>query len=574
MIALDGIMAIRLIDTTTLKLRVFTGEFPEYGILSHTWTMDEEVDFQEMTGISKDHNHPAATKPGYRKIQAICSKAKSHGLQFTWVDTCCIDKTSSAELSEAINSMFKWYQKAVTCYVYLEDLPAKSDLVTSFQHCRWFTRGWCLQELLAPKDLRFYNQLWKFVGAKSRLKKDISKFTGIGEDVLGGTCPLRNIPVARRMSWASGRKTTRVEDVAYCLLGIFDINMPMLYGEGDKAFLRLQEEIMRRSNDLSIFWQSEEASLGSDADMDEMDEHVEYQNLLARSPADFGFCNDVCFKNEKTTSHLAFELTNSGVHFKGVELLVRPAYERPFEQLELTGIYIMPLGCRHSDEYRTECRIYLRKVGPGVFVRVFSRTAYLYVGGGMYPLNEEVYIIPVVSRELRNQLDMSHAYAIHFDSENTRDLTDALQGQVPRDQWDAPDLQFLTFGESSFEGYVKVFPHLAGGQAGRKEAISENFYVACGLEASSPPRVWVRLFAETNWLRHEKSMGKMVSLKYLDMTRTDIIAANFEQDELRIGDESTHVKVLKHAASPPRFTIRITFPRSRPMADDGGSDSS
>lgn len=189
---------------------------------------------------------------------------------------CCIDKTSTAELSEAINSMYRWYQKAQVCYVYLADVDFFDPVIeqwkdhgwaskhimapkkSSFVNSRWFTRGWTLQELLAPFDVRFYSRTFTPLGSKHELCLLLSYITGISKPALeprlplSGTNPL-GFSVATRMSWAAKRQTTRVEDIAYCLLGLFDINMPLIYGEGEKAFRRLQEEIMKSSDDQSLF---------------------------------------------------------------------------------------------------------------------------------------------------------------------------------------------------------------------------------------------------------------------------------------------------------------------------------
>jgi len=169
-----------------------------------------------------------------------------------WIDTCCIDKTSSAELSEAINSMYRWYQRSQVCYAYLVDVPdATADHSrpdSLFQQSKWFTRGWTLQELLAPTFVEFYDQNWIEIGTKSSMRTLVQKITNISILVnIDEAC------VAEKLSWASTRVTTRIEDLAYCLMGLFDINMPLLYGEGHNAFLRLQLEIWNRTNDESIF---------------------------------------------------------------------------------------------------------------------------------------------------------------------------------------------------------------------------------------------------------------------------------------------------------------------------------
>jgi hypothetical protein len=244
-----------LINTSSLELQHVVDSTQEtYIVLSHTWG-DGEVTFQEL-------DQPASrSKAGFAKIENTCNLARKQGFEWAWVDTCCIDKTSSAELSEAINSMFAWYRDSRVCFVYLADLEPilagtndsdrASLLVKHLPQCRWFTRGWTLQELIASRNVEFYDQKWNFVGRKSELEGLLSRITNIDTSVLRDSSRLRAVPVARRMSWASTRQTTRKEDLAYCLLGIFDINMPLLYGEGEKAFLRLQEAIATEINDLS-----------------------------------------------------------------------------------------------------------------------------------------------------------------------------------------------------------------------------------------------------------------------------------------------------------------------------------
>lgn len=170
------------------------------------------------------------------------------------MDTCCIDKSSSAELSEAVNSMFQWYRKATVCYAYLQDVPDHQDahaLSRSFQKSEWFERGWTLQELIAPSTLYFFGSSWKRIGSRHSLTNLVAQVTGIDLDVFT-TGDLSKYCVAQKMSWASKRKCTRIEDEAYSLLGIFGINMPLLYGEGSKAFQRLQEEILTRTGDYSL----------------------------------------------------------------------------------------------------------------------------------------------------------------------------------------------------------------------------------------------------------------------------------------------------------------------------------
>ncbi|KAK4085296.1 uncharacterized protein Triagg1_286 [Trichoderma aggressivum f. europaeum] len=232
----------RLLKTDTLEFRDFDyGNIPEYAILSHRWG-SEELTLQELeAGVTN--------KQGYKKVQQFCSRAKADGFDYGWVDTCCINKASSAELSEAINSMYLWYYQAERCYAYLVDVPSKSNIENS----EWFARGWTLQELVAPSEVYFVDEHWNDLGTKKDLQQVVSKCTGIPISILSGDDDLETASIAQRMSWAANRKTQRLEDRAYSLMGIFGINMPLLYGEGERAFIRLQEEIMKVSDDHSIF---------------------------------------------------------------------------------------------------------------------------------------------------------------------------------------------------------------------------------------------------------------------------------------------------------------------------------
>jgi len=250
----------RLVDCETLEVKEFIeGYTPPYIALSHTWGSDE-VTLQEL--INENHQLLAHRKPGgFQKIKNCCEEAmQNYGISYCWIDTCSIDKTSSTELSEAINSMFGWYKRAKCCFVYLSDVHEDSSVPgyyptyeQSNQQSRWWTRGWTLQELIAPSEVYFFSADWKLIGSKEEGIIKISKITGITTDALKSRYNLSRISIAERMSWASQRKTTRAEDIAYSLMGIFDINMPLLYGEGGaKAFIRLQEEIMKVSYDQSI----------------------------------------------------------------------------------------------------------------------------------------------------------------------------------------------------------------------------------------------------------------------------------------------------------------------------------
>jgi hypothetical protein len=224
------------------------------------------------------------------------------------VDTNCINKDSSSELSEAINSMFTWYQNSSICFVYLDDFVYESkDSLVAFGDSRWFTRGWTLQELLAPKIVQFFDADWVEFGTKQSLLISISKITSIQFQYLIHPDSIRLSSVAKRMSWVASRITTREEDIAYCLLGIFEVNMPLLYGEGSKAFIRLQEEIIRHSNDHTIFCWSWPTSMKAS-------ETPDWQGCLAPKPATFRDSSDFVPTGPAGDGVLSdFQITNSGL---------------------------------------------------------------------------------------------------------------------------------------------------------------------------------------------------------------------------------------------------------------------
>lgn len=296
--AVEGQGPTRLLNTSSLELRQFLGsQIPAYAILSHRWTQ-EEVLFEE---ISKERSHEGLPER-YQKVVGACRVAQRHGLDWIWVDTCCIDKRSSAELSEAINSMYAWYHHATACYAYLGDISVERDRST-LRTSSWFTRGWTLQDLIASRSttLFFYDQDWRDLGTKSSLRAELSTITGIPTEVLESGA-LKSRSLAERVSWASHRITTRVEDMAYSLLGIFDINMPILYGEGRSAFFRLQQEIIKTHSDPSIFaWQSPGEHHGS--------------GLLADWPSRFASSFDVRLVTIDDPSW-QFMMTNRGLELR------------------------------------------------------------------------------------------------------------------------------------------------------------------------------------------------------------------------------------------------------------------
>ncbi|KAI0334530.1 HET-domain-containing protein [Cubamyces sp. BRFM 1775] len=246
-----------------------------YAILSHVWQTSGEQTFQDLITLQHEATKmrsraslkrcltflkpspPLSCLSGASpKIRECCALARKHGYRWVWIDSCCIDKTSSTELSEAINSMYEWYAAADICFAFLEDVSDDHDprlKDSKFRRSRWFTRGWTLQELIAPATVLFLSKEWRPLGTKASLADLVEEITGIGEDVLTHRTLLDSVSVARRMSWAAKRQTTREEDKAYSLMGIFGVNMPTIYGEGGNAFIRLQEEILKQVPDQSIF---------------------------------------------------------------------------------------------------------------------------------------------------------------------------------------------------------------------------------------------------------------------------------------------------------------------------------
>ncbi|ERF72006.1 hypothetical protein EPUS_09511 [Endocarpon pusillum Z07020] len=288
----------------------------------------------------------------------ICQLArKDHNLKYAWIDTCCIDKSSTAELSESTNSMFKWYHQAAVCFAFFADWEPEDQ---TFTHCQWFTRGWTLQELVASETLIFYDKTWQARGNKLAYCSEVARISRISEAGLTGQTQLADVPVAVRLSWAAERITTREEDIAYSLLGIFDINMPMLYGEGHKAFLRLQEEIIKNYVDMSIFaWKALPGTC-----QDNM-------GILAPSPREFKDSSSLypALSQSLVGPNLTFSISDRGVQFHA-----------PLQSDKSTGFLILPV--LHFDlppdasvssldltNRRTSYGVYLRMIGTKDFVR-------------------------------------------------------------------------------------------------------------------------------------------------------------------------------------------------------------
>ncbi|KAI0641785.1 HET-domain-containing protein [Trametes meyenii] len=317
-----------LLKTSRAELEWFNHRPERYAILSHVWEEDPyEQSFQQIRDIMEECAESGKNPVYYVsfKIRRCCQWAAAHGFAYLWIDTCCINKDSSAELSEAINSMFVWYAEATVCYAYLYDVTDDdhpSAFQSSFRKSKWFTRGWTLQELIAPKVVIFLSQTWVPIASKRSISPLLEEITGIEAGVLMGTISLSEVSVARRrMSWASERHTRRVEDEAYCLMGIFDVHLPTIYGEGREAFIRLQEEIMRRIPDATLLaWgprgEPVETTVGyrSVFPTPGATRYIERSCLLAPRPAEFAGCADLTNIPKKALS-TAFDLPHNTPRF-------------------------------------------------------------------------------------------------------------------------------------------------------------------------------------------------------------------------------------------------------------------
>lgn len=368
----------RLISTSTFNLESFDEkDLPRYAILSHRWE-DEEITLQELqqkdttillnsTKMQVVNGKPLYSfqniKKGFLKILGCVLQAEKDGIWYIWCDTCCIDKTASTELSEAINSMFHWYKDQL-CYAYLGDVPHAGHHVSietdsAFAKSKWFTRGWTLQELIAPSRVVFFDQTWRFMGTRSGFRDFIAEKTGIDREVLDGGDPALS-SIAKRMSWASKRETTRVEDLAYCLMGLFGVNMPLIYGERHKAFIRLQTEIMKYSDDQSLFaWKAPMAvdNVGC--------------GLLAGSPEWFAESRNIspfsCLVSDYETQP-PFSMTSRGV---SISLPILQVERGPGDTEIHSGMFLATLDCQDVTDARGPLGVYLLRNEGGYYRRCY-----------------------------------------------------------------------------------------------------------------------------------------------------------------------------------------------------------
>lgn len=353
-----------MLNTETMRLNTydqphafFKGE--GYAILSHRWE-NPEITFDQMRA-----GELSGTVPQSSKIQRACETAKSRDLKWIWIDTCCINKDSQSELAEALNSMFKWYREAKVCFAYLFDVrretsskehdvfrrqtrqddPHSEDGVSS-KHSVWFSRGWTLQELLAPKVIQFYDMDWNELGTRSELAQEIEGITKIDARYLreaheGGT-QFRTVCIATKMSWMANRTTTRDEDMAYSMLGLFDVSMAPIPGEGGpRAFARLQKELLKNVLDESIFaWKMPKDRLG--APSTNAGWASDEWGLLAPHPKCFDQSHGITINGEKIPRKIEgsepFALTRDGIRIPHGGVGLKTRYFFPIFML------ILPFG--------------------------------------------------------------------------------------------------------------------------------------------------------------------------------------------------------------------------------------
>ncbi|KAL1791761.1 hypothetical protein ACET3X_009512 [Alternaria dauci] len=449
----------RLIDCRgdSLRMQEFIGSPPNpFAILSHTWD-SEEVNFQAFNATAT-----RTAAKGWTKIEQTCREAQRCGFDYVWIDSCCIDKTNNAELSESINSMFQWYSEADLCLVYLADFDVgapDTERDTMLHGARWFTRGWTMQEIIAARAANFYDRAWCQFGTRESLRDILAYITNIdvevfappqGPDALSTRDLLDAIPVGRRMSWAANRQTTRPEDVAYCLLGLFQVNMPMLYGEGgEQAFIRLQEEIMRDRNDLSLFaWRARDEST--------------HRGILARSPDEFAGLSSLKLEQD-IKFNPEFAMSNKGLRINTSLRLAGDKYP---------GEVIMPLHC-HAEElisnFVPHTGIFLKHEGASVYVRTRPQSFALLNDSTPASSSNTIFISKRARRADANAIGAEHASkadtnpgAVYFmipginaHLQSEHHVSARLLEVEPNNLWDAHNNVFLTRDMRSFTAFLR-----------------------------------------------------------------------------------------------------------------------
>lgn len=340
--------------------------------------------------------------------------------------------------------MFRWYKQSHVCFVFLSDLLSidRNKISSYLPNCRWFTRGWTLQELIAPSEIEFYDWGWNLIGTNGddTLRALLSEITGIDANVLDDSDLLQSIPVARRMSWAASRQTTRVEDLAYCLFGIFDVNLPLIYGEGKKSFIRLQEAIASETNDLSLFaWTSQ------NEDSVPLSRRQRFRGILAHSPAEFRGCDDLQNISNPGVIPAVLSITNQG--FNIADRLLDGGKE-----------CLLSLDCFLQREESRLSTIVIRLVRtPYGYVR---QHAGVVTGVNMYYLNNNAFpslpIPKTISPAETEAIGAILRERFSFDYTTNIQFLDVQIQKKPLHLWDHATKTFITGGSPVFTGVIEL----------------------------------------------------------------------------------------------------------------------
>lgn len=615
---------------------------PPYAILSHTWGDDtQEVTFEDMT------QGTGTSKLGYRKIWRCGQQAARDGLRYFWVDTCCIDQSSSAELSESLNSMYTWYEKSSICYAYLEDwhanqtwselvslkqgeinldqedpsvmlsslsdgrednedphlsdgyekmdegeettwregqhLPSSGSLHSPQTHepvsgrkdvsllgsvlsenfltpLRWYTRGWTLQELIAPYRMVFFDSDWTRRGTKSdpTTIQHLSRITGIASSVLSKSpeVALQDICLGQRMSWASYRRTSREEDMAYCLLGIFDVHMPMLYGEGKNAFFRLQEEILKSSTDLSLFaWR--DVSPHSQAEAP--------RGILARHPREFKHLRNCYVPSWSGSLHSdEFAMTNKGLRFNNMFHCARNTTSGGFANCAVADEGWMDLKC-FVEDYRRQV-IYLRKRFD-TFVRLQSSCEVAVPTFAHLCESSVTYVARDVDSdaEQRYQNLLANGIKIRLKSDHPNYFLEIGDAWPPR-CFDRRESTIFRSHLASYVGFVKIhlFEWASNTQRIRKAgvtlfvgAVQEIPYTCVVQEAMDPSKLQTlkEMLAEN---QREDSRGWLdAELARRGSEENPLIECDQENGSLRVSAKCQRRRRLANGSGAQRIAIEV-----------------
>jgi ankyrin repeat protein len=490
----------RLINANTFEIEEFP-EYcvPHYAILSHTWGKDfEELSFRDLEEGNIE-------KPGIGaiKLRGCCQQAIKDGLGYAWIDTCCIDKTNLVELSEAINSMFRWYQNATICYAFLSDVPGNENPQeegSKFQKSRWFQRGWTLQELVAPKILRFYGTIttsgtysaqaavdngiairdWRLLGTKGNMSTTIASITGIPREYLLGIAQLHTASVAQRMSWAAHRETKRKEDLAYCLLGIFDITMPMIYGEGgDQAFFRLQEQIMKVVKDDSILaWGITKTQSASKIQFANKTGRAIAGRVMAKAPLDFANSGHI-IRREQSLQHTRSVDISGGSVRAHLPLHITP-----------TGQMFGLLSCGPENSPQQVVGIPLIKISAGLadeYIR--PRGCGLSLHSNALPAITPKQILIKHDGHEMTSIDSNVLY-FHYEDKDFSDINLKMINVVPRPCWD--EERSLIISTSSNDNLLhEIFIRLRNNKQVSEDFILVLRYRKCNSETLAECLVFI-----------------------------------------------------------------------------------